>query len=110
MQFIAAIIGGILVYVGQKAVNRANATAVDVKTFGGLVDKVSQLSTKVNSLDRRSSAYLQYIYALLEYIRQSKGIPPLPPIEMEESDPELMRVVNELRGNVTPGFPKVRPT
>lgn len=93
---ISAVIGGLIVYIGQKAVNAANANAIDVKTFRDLIADVANLSTKMTRLEKRSMAYLQYIYALLEYIRHCEGTPPLPPLELE-SDPELMKVIDEIR-------------
>ncbi|RPI95518.1 MAG: hypothetical protein EHM40_02890 [Chloroflexi bacterium] len=106
---IASVVGGAIVFFGNRATNqakarkdKADASAVEIETFQELVDKVRELSDEVINLKREQSMFIskntalwQYVYALLEYIVQIGKQPPLPPLELE-TDPKLMKIIQDI--------------
>ncbi|RPH37473.1 hypothetical protein EHM92_02595 [bacterium] len=106
---IASVVGGAIVFFGNRATNqakarkdKADANAVEIETFQELVEKVRELSDEVINLKREQSMFIskntalwQYVYALLEYIVQIGKQPPLPPHELE-TDPKLMKIIQDI--------------
>ena len=101
---IATVIGALLVYLGNYLTSKsrsrrdeAEANAVDVKTLRDLASDVRDLSEKVNKIEAKNTILWQYVYALLDHIREKGGVPPLPPVELE-TDPKLMKIISEIKG------------
>lgn len=92
---IIAIIGGGFAFISGRMTNRANANAVDVKTFQELVEKVSKLSEDLNLVKSSNTALWSYVYDLIEFIISKGHIPPPPPVELD-TNPKLLKLLNKV--------------
>lgn len=95
---LSALVLGIM----QFRKGRAEVNALDITTFRGLVEDIKKLKTEnvnvqsqIADLNKKYSALWAYVYALLDFIRQHKLIPPDPPMELE-TDPKIMKMIEEI--------------
>lgn len=113
-EWLPAVIASIISFIGGLATSRANASAVDVKTFRDLVEQVQALSDDLrkvkkdasdeigkmrdefDKLEDKNSVLWQYVYAMIEYMGK-QGVEPLQPPKELESDPKLMKMLIEMR-------------
>ena len=103
--FIALIAGGILGFIGNRAINKAQVRSIDAHSVIDLTRQVAELSEKlvktnehiaknserIDKVESKMAAMWTYIYKLVEYIRKHKLIPPQPPKELE-SDPMIIKL------------------
>jgi vesicle coat complex subunit len=110
-EWVPTIIAAVISFIGGLATSRANATAINIKTFQDLVTQVQALSIdlkkareessleienvrdELDRLDDKNRALWQYVYALIEAFGRGDKEPPRPPKELE-SDPKLMKILN----------------
>lgn len=99
LPFISGILGAVLVYLGNRYVNRekiANFNAVDVKTLQDLVADVKKLSDEVGIIKSSNRALWSYVYELIDFIKDKDMKPPTPPTELE-TDPKLKKLFNKVQ-------------
>lgn len=96
---LSALVLGIWREVNGYKKSTADTTAVNVDTFRDLVQDVTKLKeenvsiqNQITDMSKKNSALWSYVYALLDFIRHKKFIPPDPPIELE-TDPKLMKII-----------------
>jgi glutamine synthetase type III len=112
-QFLGTILVSVIAYLGGLATSKANATAVNVKTFQDLVNQVQALSKdlqkarddasaeidkvrdELSSLETKNRVLWQYVYAMIEHMGRN-DVDPLPPPEELKSDPKLMKMIIEV--------------
>ena len=94
-QFLGVLVGAVLLFFGNRLINRSNANAVDVKTFNELVDKVGKLSDDLNTVKSSNSALWSYVYDLIEFIISKGHTPPIPPAELD-TNPKLIKLLNRV--------------
>lgn len=92
---VIAIITGGITYAAGRLTNRANANAVDVKTFQELVDRVSKMSDDMILIKSSNTALWSYVYDLIEFIISKGHIPPQPPSELD-TNPKLIKLLNKV--------------
>jgi hypothetical protein len=110
-EWLPAVIASIISFIGGLATSRANASAVNVKTFQDLIAQVQALSTdlkiarqeasdeiekvrdELDRLDDKNRVLWQYVYALIEQVSRHEH--PLKPPKELESDPKLMKMIQE---------------
>ena len=102
---ILAFVGVVLSFLGGWATSRANTNAINVKTFQELVNQVQDISdelvkvkSNMSAMDGKNRVLWQYVYALIENSLGHKVVPPDPPKELE-SDPRLMKILEQIRNN-----------
>lgn len=95
LQLVGVVAGAAFLYLGSRIINKANATAVDIKTFNELVDKVGKLSDDLNTVKSSNSALWSYVYDLIEFIISKGHTPPLPPAELD-TNPKLIKLLNRV--------------
>jgi outer membrane murein-binding lipoprotein Lpp len=113
-EWLPAVIMSIISFIGGLATSRANASAVDIRTFRELVAEVQALSSdlrkvkkdageemekvhdEIEKLDDKNRVLWQYVYSLIEHMGRNNVDPLQPPRELE-SDPKLMKMLVELR-------------
>lgn len=95
LQFLGVLAGALLIFFGNRFVNRANANAVDVKTFQELVDKVGHISDDLLLVKSSNTALWSYVYDLIEFIISKGHIPPQPPAELD-TNPKLIKLLNKV--------------
>lgn len=102
----AMVIVGLLAFYGARAVNKANSEAIRVDTLQKLIndtiakhEKIIQLQDgldaqkeRTDKLERNNSVLWRYVYALIEFIKSHRLVPPSPPEEIK-SDPKLMELL-----------------
>jgi len=95
-----ALVSSILIFVAGRQTSRANANAVDIKTFHELRDKVNALSetlikVREDLLLVKSSnrALWEYVYELIDFIKKRGHIPPPPPVDLD-TNPKLIKLLN----------------
>ena len=91
---VAVITGGFTFFAGRMT-NRANANAVDVGTFNGLVDRVQKLSDDLILIKSSNTALWSYVYDLIEFIISKGHTPPQPPSELD-TNPKLIKLLNKV--------------
>jgi glutamine synthetase type III len=108
-----AVVTAIIAYIGGLATSKANANAINIKTFQDLVTQVQALSIDLkkareessleiekvrddlDKLERKNIYLWQYVYALLEHLGRNEISPLNPPKELE-SDAKLMKLISDI--------------
>ena len=82
----------------QARKTKAEGNAVDISSFRSLVQDVTRLKAenvaiqeKISALDSKNRALWQYVYMLIEFIKDNGMTPPEPPVELQ-SDPKLVKL------------------
>jgi glutamine synthetase type III len=112
-EWLPTIIAAVISFLGGLATSRANATAINIKTFQDLVTQVQALSIDLqkareessleiekvrddlDKLERKNIYLWQYVYALLEHLGRHDVVPLNPPKELE-SDAKLMKLLSDI--------------
>lgn len=106
---IATVVVAAIAYLGGRENGKAaksNANAVDVETLQRLVNdsiqkhktiielqnKVEEITDKLDKLEQKNTVLWQYVYALIDFIKRHKLIPPPPPRELD-GDAKLMELL-----------------
>ena len=83
----------------QSRKTKAEGNAVDISSFRTLVQDVTKLKSEnvkiqenITALDTKNRALWQYVYMLIDFIKDNKLTPPSPPVELE-SDPKLAKLL-----------------
>ena len=88
----------------RAAIGKTNqeTNMVSITTFQGLVKQVNELSEQQTKLQDAHTILLSsnralwsYVYELIDYIKDNKLPPPLPPAELD-TDPRLLRLLGKL--------------